>query len=401
MKVPTLEDIRAARERIAPVIRETPLRFSESISLMVGYPVHFKLENHQKTGSFKLRGAANRILGGSVSPAGVIAASAGNHAQGVAFAASQAKLSATIVMPVGAPITKVDATRSYGARVIQQGANYDECYQVATKLGKEDGLEYIHAFDDPLIIAGQGTIGLEVLEQLPQVEQVLIPLGGGGLASGIAAVIKEIRPSVRIIGVQAQGADAIYRSFRQGKLTETETVSTIADGIAIKRPGELTTEMILKHVDTVLTVSDEEIASAMLISLERLKTLVEGAGAVGLAAVMYRRDLLSRGNTAIVVSGGNVDVNLMARLIERGLFKTGRLAVLQVTVPDRPGNLQRILNIVANMGANVITINHDRISHELPLEWTQITMSLETRNQAHIDELVRELRGQGIFIKVV
>ncbi|MGI6365783.1 MAG: threonine ammonia-lyase [Bacillota bacterium] len=401
MPLLTLKDIETAQTRIKGAIRETPLRWSETISRMAGFSVHVKLENQQKTGSFKLRGAANRILGGEIVGQGVVAASAGNHAQGVAYAAQQAGLSATIVMPQGAPITKADATSKYGARVIQQGSTYDECYQVARQLAEEENLQYIHAFDDPLIIAGQGTIGLEILAEHPGIRQIIVPVGGGGLISGIALAAKNIDPHIRVVGIQAQGADAVFQTFRHRQLTESESVVTIADGIAVKRPGKLTTELILEYVDNILTVSDEEIASAILVALERLKTLVEGAGAAALAAALYRSKYLDPVPTAVVLSGGNVDVNLIAQLIQRGLLKTGRLAMMQVNIPDKPGNLQRVLNTVSGQGANIISIVHERLGQDLPLGWTQVTLSLETRNRQHIDSLVLALGQQGLKVEIV
>lgn len=397
----SLDDVNAAREKIRGIIRETPLRWSETISRMSGFSTHIKMENLQKTGSFKLRGAANRILGGSVSGKGVIAASAGNHAQGVAYAAQQAGLHATIVMPQGAPITKADATRNYGATVIQQGTNYDECYQIASQLAIEQELEYIHAFDDPLIVAGQGTIGLEILEEHPGIRQIIVPVGGGGLISGIAVAVKSVDPKIKVIGVQAQGADAVFQTFQSRRLIEASSVTTIADGIAVKRPGKLTSQIILDFVDNVVTVNDEEIASAMLVALERLKTMTEGAGASSLAAVLFRTDLLDLVPTAVVLSGGNVDVNLIARLIERGLLKTGRLAMLQVSIPDKPGNLQRVLNIVSGQGANIISILHERLGQDVPLGWTQVTLSLETRNRQHIQTLVDALNAQGLKVEIL
>jgi len=400
MITPSLNDIQLAREKIKGIIRETPLRWSETISKMSGFSTHVKMENQQKTGSFKLRGAANRILGGIIGSNGVIAASAGNHAQGVAYAAQQAGLPATIVMPQGAPITKADATRNYGAKVIQQGANYDECYKIATNLAVEHDLEYIHAFDDPLIVAGQGTIGLEILEAHPGIRQIVVPVGGGGLIGGIALAVKGIDPRVKVIGIQAQGADAVFQTFNRGMLVESESVTTIADGIAVKRPGGLTSKLIIDYVDNILTVSDEEIASAMLVALERLKTMVEGAGAAALAGVLFRSEYLDPVPTAIVLSGGNVDVNLIARLIERGLLRTGRLARLQVNILDSPGNLQRVLNIVSGQGANIISIIHERLGLELPLGWTQVTLSLETRNQEHIGTLLESLRSQGLNVEI-
>lgn len=401
MTLLTLKDVETAGTRIKGTIRETPLRWSETISRMAGFSIHVKLENQQKTGSFKLRGATNRILGGEIVGKGVVAASAGNHAQGVAYAAQQAGLLATIVMPQGAPITKADATRKYGARVIQQGSTYDECYRIATQLAEQENLQYIHAFDDPLIVAGQGTIGLEILAQHPGIRQVVVPVGGGGLISGIALAVKNIDPHIRIVGIQAQGADAVFQTFRHRQLAESETVATIADGIAVKRPGQLTSQLILQYVDNVLTVSDEEIASAMLVALERLKTMVEGAGAAALAAALYRSKYLDPVPTAVVLSGGNVDANLIAQLIQRGLLKTGRLVMMKVDIPDTPGNLHRVLNIVAGQGANIISIVHERLGQDLPLGWTQVTLSLETRNRQHIDSLVLALNEQGLKVKIL
>ncbi len=389
-----------AAECIRGVVRSTPMRYSETVSRMAGFEVRFKLENQQKTGSFKLRGAANRIMGGTKSKE-VIAASAGNHAQGVAFAAQQAGLRSTIVMPEGAPLTKAEATRSYGATVIQQGNSYDDCYQLALEMAEAQGMEYIHAFDDPRIIAGQGTIGLEILEQFPEVEQVIIPVGGGGLAAGIALAVKSKKPGVRIVGVKAAGADAVVRTLKRGQLSFSEHVSTIADGIAVKRPGQLTTSMLMDLLDNMIVVGEEEIASAMLVALERVKTVVEGAGAVGLAAVMYHKEKLHNGPTAVVISGGNVDVNMVARLIERGLVKTGRLARLQIRVPDRPGSLQRVLSTVSGNGANIISIDHDRLKQDLPLQWTQLTLSVEIRNSQHLEQIVQSLQGQNLSTKIV
>lgn len=399
MSIVTMQDIINAREKIRGIVRVTPLRWSETISRMAGFSVHLKMENQQKTGSFKLRGAANRILGSNIT-GGVIAASAGNHAQGVAYAAQQAGLPATIVMPQGAPITKADATRNYGAQVIQEGSNYDECYKIASRLAAERKLVYIHAFDDPLIVAGQGTLGLEILEAQPGIRQIVVPIGGGGLISGIALAAKYTDPGVKIIGVQAQGADAVFQSYKNKVLTAASSVNTIADGIAVKRPGAFTSRVILEYVDNILTVSDEEIASAMLIALERLKTMVEGAGAAALAAVLFRPGILDPVPTAVVLSGGNVDVNLIARLIERGLLKTGRLVIFQVSIPDKPGNLQRVLNIVSGQGANIISIFHERLG-QVPLGWTQVTLSLETRNPEHIEDIVQSLRDQGLKVEIL
>ncbi|HOB35373.1 MAG: threonine ammonia-lyase [Firmicutes bacterium] len=395
----SLADVEAARAKIRGVIRQTPLRRSETLSRMAGFPIYVKMENQQKTGSFKLRGAVNRILG-RVGDRGVIAASAGNHAQGVAYAAQRAGVPAVIVMPKGASITKADATRNYGARVIQEGDNYDECFQIAWRMAEAEGYEYIHAFDDPLIIAGQGTIALEVLETQPEIRQLVVPIGGGGLISGIAVAAKALNPSVRVVGVQARGADAVFQTFRQGTLVEADIVTALADGIAIKKPGQLTSELIWEYVDDVLTVSDEEIASAMLAALERLKTLVEGAGAAALAAALYRKGLLSPLPTAVVLSGGNVDANIIAHIIQRGLVQTGRLATLEVSIPDKPGNLHRVLDVISRQGANVISVVHERLGQEVPLGWTSVTLTLETRNREHIERLQNALHEQGLKVKI-
>lgn len=395
----SLADVEAARAKIRGVIRQTPLRRSETLSRMAGFPIYVKMENQQKTGSFKLRGAVNRILG-RVGDRGVIAASAGNHAQGVAYAAQRAGVPAVIVMPKGASITKADATRNYGARVIQEGDNYDECFQIAWRMAEAEGYEYIHAFDDPLIIAGQGTIALEVLETQPEIRQLVVPIGGGGLISGIAVAAKALNPSVRVVGVQARGADAVFQTFRQGTLVEADIITALADGIAIKKPGQLTSELIWEYVDDVLTVSDEEIASAMLAALERLKTLVEGAGAAALAAALYRKGLLSPLPTAVVLSGGNVDANIIAHIIQRGLVQTGRLATLEVSIPDKPGNLHRVLDVISRQGANVISVVHERLGQEVPLGWTSVTLTLETRNREHIERLQNALHEQGLKVKI-
>ena len=395
----SLADVEAARAKIRGVIRQTPLRRSETLSRMAGFPIYVKMENQQKTGSFKLRGAVNRILG-RVGDRGVIAASAGNHAQGVAYAAQRAGVPAVIVMPKGASITKADATRNYGARVIQEGDNYDECFQIAWRMAEAEGYEYIHAFDDPLIIAGQGTIALEVLETQPEIRQLVVPIGGGGLISGIAVAAKALNPSVRVVGVQARGADAVIQTIRQGTLVEADIVTALADGIAIKKPGQLTSELIWEYVDDVLTVSDEEIASAMLAALERLKTLVEGAGAAALAAALYRKGLLSPLPTAVVLSGGNVDANIIAHIIQRGLVQTGRLATLEVSIPDKPGNLHRVLDVISRQGANVISVVHERLGQEVPLGWTSVTLTLETRNREHIERLQNALHEQGLKVKI-
>ncbi|HYG58333.1 MAG TPA: threonine ammonia-lyase, partial [Symbiobacteriaceae bacterium] len=322
----TLADIKQAHLALEGYVRPTPLFHSHNISTQSGLPVYFKAENLQRAGSFKIRGAFYKMT--SLSPdersRGVIAASAGNHAQGVALAAQQLGITSTICMPEGAPITKVTATESYGAKVVLYGQTYDDAYQKALELQQAHGYTFIHGFDDPYIVAGQGTIGLEILADLPDVATVFVPIGGGGLVSGVALALKSLKPGVRVIGVQASGAPAIYLSQRKGELVYTDSVRTIADGIAIKRPGTLNWDLIQQYVDEVVLVDEEEIAQSILILLERAKLMVEGAGAVGLAAFLGGKSAHVQGPVCVVLSGGNIDANVMSRFIERGLVKAGR-----------------------------------------------------------------------------
>ncbi|OPX84510.1 MAG: L-threonine dehydratase catabolic TdcB [Pelotomaculum sp. PtaB.Bin104] len=394
---PTLENVRQARDRLAWVARHTPLDYSTTFSNMTGNSVYLKLENMQKTGSFKIRGAYNKVMSLSERERtrGVIAASAGNHAQGVAYAASRAGTGCTIVMPNGAPLSKLMATQGYGAEVLLAGSGYDEAYQVACALQQKSGATFIHSFNDPHVIAGQGTIALELLDDLPDIEAVLVPVGGGGLLAGISLVLKEIKPAVRVIGVQAQGAPAMYSSYRQGCLNEIKGTGTIADGIAVGKPGEATFALLCKYVDDIVTVDDEEIAGAILMLLERAKIVVEGAGAVGLAALTYHKTALNNTKVAVVLSGGNIDVHILSIIIERGLAKSGRYVRLSTVVTDRPGSLSKLLFTVAEAGANVISVAHDRIKQDIPLKQAEVELALETRNKAHIDQIIDILCSNG------
>ncbi|NLI12825.1 threonine ammonia-lyase [Pelotomaculum propionicicum] len=399
----SLEKIEEAKRQLAGVATLTPLDHSVTFSALTGNTVFLKLENMQKTGSFKIRGAYNKIMSLSEEERtrGVIAASAGNHAQGVAYAAGRAGLRCTVIMPEGAPISKVMATRGYGAEVILAGGGYDEAFQYAVELQAKSGAVLVHSFNDPEVIAGQGTIALELLEQLPEIEAILAPVGGGGLIAGIAFVIKKIKPSVRIIGVQALGAPSMFLSFKEGKLTGCRHTCTFADGIAVRQPGDLAFSIIKKHVDEMFTVDDEEIASSVLMLLERSKIMVEGAGAVGLAALIHKKTGLKSAKTVVLLSGGNIDVNILSIIIERGLIKTGRYARLRVMVTDQPGNLRRLLGAVAEARANVISVSHDRIKPGIPLKQAEVILALETRNRDHLEQIITSLAGIGYAAEII
>lgn len=404
MNVPavTLKDITAAYERLAKVVRNTPLDHSRTFSEMTGCDVYMKLENLQRTGSFKLRGAYNKIqlLSPAEKACGVIAASAGNHAQGVAYGASVAGIKATIVMPEPAPLAKIIATRSYGAEVLLSGAVYDAAYEKALAVQKESGQVFVHAFNDAAVIAGQGTIGLEILRELEDVDAVVMPIGGGGLAAGIAAAVKESAPHVKVYGVQAEGAPAMYLSKRAGSLKTTADARTIADGIAVKVPGDITYSLIDRYVDDIFVIDDEAIASTILMLLERAKLMVEGAGAVGLAALLGGK-IPCKGRIVSVISGGNIDVNVISRIIERGLVKTGRRIKLSSLIEDRPGALQRLLGIIAGLRANVLHVYHNRIERNVPIGQAIVEIGLETRDALHTEEILGVLRREGYEVEVL
>ncbi len=399
----TLEKIEEARSRLAGVASLTPLDYSVTFSAITGNTVYLKLENMQKTGSFKIRGAYNKIMSLNEEERlrGVIAASAGNHAQGVAYAAGRAGLRCTVVMPAGAPISKVMATRGYGADVILAEGGYDEAFQHAVELQAKSGATLVHSFNDPDIISGQGTIAMELLEQLPEIEAILVPVGGGGLIAGIAFVLKKVKPGVRIIGVQAGGAPSMFLSFKEGALTGCRETCTFADGIAIRQPGDITFSVIKEYVDEIVTVDDEEIASSVLMLLERSKLVVEGAGAVGLAALIHKKTGLISAKTVVLLSGGNIDVNILSIIIERGLVKTGRYARLRVMVTDQPGNLRKLLDVVADARANVIAVSHDRIRPCIPLKQAEVILVLETRNRDHLEQIMELLSRIGYLPEII
>lgn len=390
-------DIRAARERLAGTIYETPCPYSETLSALTGARVFVKLENLQMTGSFKERGAANLLL--QLSPderrRGVVAASAGNHGLAVAFHAARLGVSAVIVMPEWAPLAKVTAARRRGAEVVLHGDNFDEAYARAREIEAARDLVFVHPFDDPRVIAGQGTIGLELLEQVPGLDAVLVPVGGGGLLGGVALAVKTERPAVQVIGVQAQEVPGMASALAAGTRVTVPAATTIADGIAVRRVGEHTFDLARRHADRVVTVAEEEIANAILLLLEIEKTVVEGAGAVPLAALANHRVALEGQTVALVVSGGNIDVNVIARIIERGLVKDGRLVRLRVRLRDRPGALARLTALVAEARANVLRIEHDRAFSRAPVGDTEVELTLETSGPPQIAAIKRHLAEAG------
>lgn len=357
--------------------------------------VYLKTENLQLTGSFKLRGAYNRIarLSDEEKERGVVACSAGNHSQGVALAAQKAGLNAVICIPDGAPISKVEATRAYGAEVVLVPGVYDDAYEKAIKIAKESGRTLIHPFDDDDVIAGQGTIALEILSALPEMDTCIVPVGGGGLISGMAFAIKALKPTCRVIGVQAAGAASMRHAFDEHRRVPLERVSTIADGIAVKMPGEKTFEYCRRYVDDIVTVSDDEIASAILSLMEQQKLVAEGAGAVSVAAAMAGKVDLAGRKTVCLVSGGNIDVTILSRVITRGLMMQGRQVELELEVYDRPKQLAIVSALVAEMGANVVSVEHDRKTDSTDLQHCMLRLGLETRNADHIGQIVDAIRS--------
>jgi threonine dehydratase len=392
-----LSDIQAALARIRSDIRISPCTSSETFSGLTHNSIFLKLDNQQRTGAFKERGALNKLLTltSEERAHGVIAASAGNHAQGVSYHAGRHGIRARIFMPLPTPLTKVSATRAYGAEVVLHGANYDEAYARAVEVGRQDRLTLIHAFDDEAVIAGQGTLGLEILQQHPDIEAVVVPIGGGGLISGIACAVKETNPSVKVFGVQPARIPSMKAAVAEGKPVTLNSAKTIADGIAVRRAGELTFPLVRKYVDDIVTVEEEEIANAILLLLEREKTLAEGAGAAALAAVLNRKLQLTGKRIAVLVCGGNIDVTLLARIIERGLVKDGRLVRLRIHLPDYPGALHRLTGILAEHRANIVETAYDRAYHGVNLGDTAIDITMETRGPDHIAELLSALVAAG------
>ena len=388
----TLKMIQEAREALKGIAEVTPI----VTSTRLGKNLFIKSENLQKTGSFKIRGAYNKIrmLSPEEAKRGVIACSAGNHAQGVALSATRLGIRSVICMPEGAPILKVEATRGYGAEVVLVPGIYDDAAREAKRLADEEGFTFAHPFNDPYVIAGQGTIGLEILEQVPDVEQIVVPIGGGGLISGVAAAVKSMRPNVKLIGVQAATVPSMFVSMRSGEITTVRDGATIADGIHVLTPGDLTFRMVKDYVDDIVTVSEDEIAAAIVALLEGPKTVAEGAGATSVAAYLFNRVDTSL-NTVALVSGGNVDITTLSRIITKGMQKTGRIVRLTTKLIDKAGNLAQLVACVAECGANILDIEHEREDAKTEVNSCVVTMTLETRDEAHIREIRESLVSHG------
>lgn len=394
----SLNEIYRATHVLKSIIRPTALIASPEASPVAD--VFIKPENLQVTGSFKVRGASYTIsqLSDEEKARGVIASSAGNHAQGVALAAKANGIKATICLPAGAPISKVEATRKYGADICLVPGVYDDAYQKALSLRDEKGMTFIHPFDDPRVIAGQGTIGIEILDSLPDVEAIIVPIGGGGLAAGVAYATKQINPAIKVYGVQAEGAPSMLRSMMDGHIEHLDSVSTIADGIAVKQPGNLTYELCSTLLDGIITVSDDEVCAAILFLLEKHKLIAEGAGATSVAAAMFGKLPIEGKKTVCIVSGGNVDVTFLNRIINRGLQKSGRLCTLSLEIQDSPGQLEKVSQLIAGLGANVTGILHERTNTSLHLNECELKISMETRNQEHVDQICKALTEAGFRI---
>jgi threonine dehydratase len=398
------EEVHAARDRVAETARHTPLEYSHTFSEMTGADVRLKLETFQRTGAFKIRGATNRIatLPEAEREAGIVTASAGNHAQGVALAASRLGVDSLVVMPENAPVSKVKATRSYGATVELHGVDYDAAAERAREIEAAEGRYYLHAFDDEMVMAGQGTLGLEVVEDCPGVETVVVPVGGGGLISGIATAVKDHDPDIRVVGVQAEGAASLPQSLERGERVTLDSVDTIADGIATRSVGEKTFEVIRERVDEVVTVGEDDIAVALTTLLERGKTLVEGAGAVPLAALLAGAFDYAEGETVVpMLCGGNIDMNTLTTVILRGLVETGRYLRLRTTLEDRPGALENLTDVISAHRANIYAIQHDRTSRNIAMNDAEVELALETRGPDHVDELTSALEDAGYEVEIL
>ncbi len=393
-----VEKIYQAQERINEVVVETPFSYAPLLSSISGSEVFLKKENLQVTGAFKIRGAFNKIasLSERERSQGVIAASAGNHAQGVAFSAKHFGTDATIVMPESTPLNKVDGVKHYGAKVILFGANYDEAYSHAIAYADKHGQVFIHPFEDEEVIAGQGTVALDIIKYHKDIDAILVPVGGGGLISGVASAIKAIDPGIEVIGVSAKGAPALKRSFDEKRVIDSTSVRTIADGIAVRDTSSITLAHMLESVDRIVSVDDEEIASAILFLLERQKLVVEGAGAVGVAVLLHQKlpDLKGK-KVAVILSGGNMDVTLLSVIIEKGLIKSNRKMKLTVTLMDKPGSLMRLTELLQQLSANIVHIAYDRTSTDLDYGDAHVTIHLETKGKAHQDEIRALLEEHG------
>ncbi len=399
---PTFEEIVKAQSMQGKEIRKTPMVFSPIFSQLTNSKIFLKSEFQQKTGSFKLRGAYYKIklLSKEEKKNGVIAASAGNHAQGVAFASSIEKIPCTIVMPKNVSPAKVAATRGYGAKVILEGTNYDEAWIKAQEISKKTGAKIIHAFDDPQIIAAQGVVGLEILEDLPDVDEIYVPVGGGGLAAGVLIAVKSKNPKIRVIGVQSKSFPSMKESLKQGKLSTVGGARTIADGISVKKPGDATFRIIKELMDEMVLVEDREIIKAMFLLMERSKMVVEPAGAVGLAYLLAKKPKPGK-KIAVILSGGNVDMYLLGQIVDKGLATMGRLLKISILLPDRPGALKEVVDEITAANANIVEVVHDRLSFNINAGSAGVTLSLETEGKKSADELIHRLKKKNIQFKLM
>lgn len=398
-----MKDIQRAYQSLASKVTQTPLAYSRNCTKIAKTSVFLKQENHQITGSFKIRGAMNKALSLTEEERarGVIACSAGNHAQGVAYSANYVGAKSTVVMPVNTPLVKSMATRSYGAEVLFYGSVYDESYEMAEALAKKEKYTFIHPFEDPHVIAGQGSMGLEILDQMEELDSILIPIGGGGLISGVSMAIKESLPHCRVIGVVPKNCSAMQALFKSQYTKDFKYTASIADGTSVKEPSELMyNHFIKKYVDDIFSVDEETIASAMVYLLERAKTVVEGSGALALGALMLHTENLNLGDkTCLILSGGNVDMNIISQVTERGLAKVGRIARISVIVPDCPGSLSELTNVIANRRGNVLEVHHDRLGTSINLQQTKIEFLLETRGFDHLNEILEALKEMGALVE--
>jgi len=399
----SFEDVKEAYEVLKPVVKCTSLEKSKTFSKLSKTNVYLKLENLQTTGSFKIRGAYNKIyhLSKKERNKGVVCASAGNHAQGVAHASKLMGVKSTVFMPIYTPPIKIIATKSYGADVVLEGATYDDAAAGAKKYAEEKNMCFVHAFNDNFVIAGQGTIGIEIFESLPEVDAILVPVGGGGLISGIALAIKTLKPKVKVIGVEAEGAQSMKKSLDENKIVPLKSINTIADGIAVKTPKEITFELAKKYVDYVVTVNDEEIANALYLLLQRAKLVVEPAGAVALAAILSKKVNFLGKNVVAVLSGGNVNLSLLTQIIERGMIKNKLLTKISIIALDKPKVLRDILTILANLGSNVQAISHDRGTTSVPVGYVKIIITFQTLGKEQIDVIKKELNRKKLKYQIL
>jgi threonine dehydratase len=403
-KAPTYDDIVKARSLIGDTVRKTPLQYSNTFSKLAGTKVFLKLECLQLTGSFKVRGALAKVgrLSEKQAGYGVIAASAGNHAQGVAFASARKNVSCTIVMPQNASPAKVAATKSYGATVVQKGLNYDEAWEATQEIAKQEGRTIIHAFDDPDVIAGQGTVGLEILEDLQDVDRIYLPVGGGGLAAGVAIAVKEKKPKIKIIGVESKAFPAMKESMAKGSLQSVKAGYTIADGISVKQPGKLTYDIVSKHLDDIVLVEDTAIVKTMFLLMERAKMVVEPAGAASLAYLLSNGHPAGKNEKVVsILSGGNVDMYLLGQVVAKGLMQMGRLVKIFILLPDKPGALKDVVDGIAELSVNIVEVEHDRLSANIPAGTAGVYLSLELENEKRSQLLLEFLRKKGIEFKIV